>query len=99
MLTIVDHDDDSNEPFQAVGAGRSLLDEIVHEGARQMLAAALQAPGPLVTSVLKRTVAKFDSTGLVVRRCTQRSAGYRKNSSSTSGSSVIFATAFGYFAP
>ena len=43
MLTIVDYDDDSNETGQAVGAGRSLLDEIVRDGARQMLAAALQA--------------------------------------------------------
>ena len=40
MLTVV-HDADSANDDDA--AGRSLLDEIVRDGARQMLAAALQA--------------------------------------------------------
>src|ERR1022692_224925 len=35
----------------------------------------LKEPGPLVTLVRRRSVAKVDSTGLAVRRCTQRSAG------------------------
>jgi hypothetical protein len=39
MLTVVHDTDSSNEG----DAGRSLLDEIVRDGARQMLAAALQA--------------------------------------------------------
>jgi putative transposase len=41
MLTVVHDQESSNE--NARGAGRSLLDEIVRDGARQMLAAALQA--------------------------------------------------------
>ena len=40
MLTVVHDSGSSNED---AGAGRSLLDEIVRDGARQMLAAALQA--------------------------------------------------------
>ena len=41
MLTVV-HDTESSNG-NAAGAGRSLLDDIVRDGARQMLAAALQA--------------------------------------------------------
>ena len=41
MLTVV-HDSDAANADEG-GAGRSLLDEIVRDGARQMLAAALQA--------------------------------------------------------
>ena len=41
MLTVV-HDAESANDNDG-GAGRSLLDEIVRDGARQMLAAALQA--------------------------------------------------------
>jgi hypothetical protein len=40
MLKVVHDVEASNEP-----AGGSLLDEIVRDGARQMLAAALQAQG------------------------------------------------------
>jgi putative transposase len=40
MLTVVHDAESSNDN---AGAGRSLLDEIVRDGARQMLAAALQA--------------------------------------------------------
>jgi transposase-like protein len=40
MLTVVHDVDESNDN---TGSGRSLLDEIVRDGARQMLAAALQA--------------------------------------------------------
>ena len=66
MLTIVDHDDDSNETLQAIGAGRSLLDEIVRDGARQMLAAALQAE---VADYIARHAGEIDDNGhrLVVR--------------------------------
>jgi putative transposase len=42
MLTVVHDADRSNDPDGDL-AGRSLLDEIVRDGARQMLAAALQA--------------------------------------------------------
>ncbi|PCK25307.1 hypothetical protein CHR55_21935, partial [Rhodococcus qingshengii] len=38
MLTVVHENDQSDD-----GGGRSLLDEIVRDGARKMLAAALQA--------------------------------------------------------
>jgi putative transposase len=66
VLTIVDYDDDSNETGQAVGAGRSLLDEIVRDGARQMLAAALQAE---VADYIARHAGEIDDNGhrLVVR--------------------------------
>ncbi|GAA4491870.1 IS256 family transposase [Rhodococcus olei] len=67
MLTVVDNnDDDSNETGTAVGAGRSLLDEIVHDGARQMLAAALQAE---VADYIARHAGEVDENGhrLVVR--------------------------------
>jgi putative transposase len=40
MLTVVHDADSSNDD---AGAGRSLLDEIVRDGARRMLEAALQA--------------------------------------------------------
>ena len=69
MLTIVDHHDDSNDSNDtgdAVGAGRSLLDEIVRDGARQMLAAALQAE---VADYIARHAGETDENGhrLVVR--------------------------------
>jgi hypothetical protein len=41
MLTVVHDTESANE--NDGGAGRSLLDEIVRDGARQMLAAALAA--------------------------------------------------------
>ncbi|UZF48377.1 IS256 family transposase (plasmid) [Rhodococcus rhodochrous] len=65
------HDDsndsnDSNDTGDAVGAGRSLLDEIVRDGARQMLAAALQAE---VADYIARHAGETDENGhrLVVR--------------------------------
>jgi len=72
VLTIVDHHDDSNDSNDsndtgdAVGAGRSLLDEIVRDGARQMLAAALQAE---VADYIARHAGETDENGhrLVVR--------------------------------
>jgi hypothetical protein len=45
MLKVVHDVEASNEP-----AGGSLLDEIVRDGARQMLAAALQAESPPTSS-------------------------------------------------
>src|SRR5918995_5699363 len=56
-------------------------------------------PGPLVTLVLARTGEKVDSMGLVVRRCSQCSAGSSKKVSKASRSSVILATALGHLAP
>ncbi|MGW5151715.1 IS256 family transposase [Rhodococcus koreensis] len=66
MLTIVDHDDDSNETHDAARVGGSLLDEIVRDGARQMLAAALQAE---VADYIARHAGEIDDNGhrLVVR--------------------------------
>ena len=66
MLTVVDNIDDSNETGAPVGAGRSLLDEIVRDGARQMLAAALQAE---VADYIARHAGEVDEHGhrLVVR--------------------------------
>ena len=63
MLTVV-HDVES--PNDDAGAGRSLLDEIVRDGARQMLAAALQAE---VAAYIEQFVDQVDDNGrrLVVR--------------------------------
>jgi hypothetical protein len=62
----VDHDEDSNETQEGVSAGRSLLDEIVRDGARQMLAAALQAE---VDTYIEQFADQVDECGhrLVVR--------------------------------
>src|SRR3954470_20223977 len=63
MLTVVHDADSSNDDG---GAGRSLLDEIVRDGARQMLAAALQAE---VAAYVEQFVDQLDENGrrLVVR--------------------------------
>jgi len=64
VLTVV-HDSDSANA-DGGGAGRSLLDEIVRDGARQMLAAALQAE---VAAYVEQFVDQRDEDGrrLVVR--------------------------------
>jgi len=64
VLTVV-HDKDSANEGNA-GAGRSLLDEIVRDGARQMLAAALQAE---VAAYIDQFADQVDEHGhrLVVR--------------------------------
>src|SRR5271165_7193749 len=63
MLTVVHDADSSNED---AGAGRSLLDEIVRDGARQMLAAALKAE---VAAYVEQFADQLDENGrrLVVR--------------------------------
>jgi transposase-like protein len=64
MLTVVHDAQDAND--NASGAGRSLLDEIVRDGARQMLAAALQAE---VAAYVAQFADQLDDNGrrLVVR--------------------------------
>ncbi|MGO4202189.1 IS256 family transposase [Rhodococcus sp. TAF43] len=64
MLTVVDNNND--ESGKAGGAGRSLLDEIVRDGARRMLATALQAE---VADYIARHAGEVDENGhrLVVR--------------------------------
>jgi hypothetical protein len=63
MLTVVHDEDSSNED---AAAGRSLLDEIVRDGARQMLEAALKAE---VAVYVERFADPLDDNGhrLVVR--------------------------------
>ena len=63
MLTVVHDAESSNED---AGAGRSLLDEIVRDGARQMLAAALRAE---VAAYIDAHAGAVDENGhrLVVR--------------------------------
>ena len=63
MLTVVHDTDEANAND---GGGRSLLDEIVRDGARQMLAAALQAE---VAAYVERYAHEVDEHGhrLVVR--------------------------------
>jgi hypothetical protein len=63
LLTAV-HDAQSSD--EDAGAGRSLLDEIVRDGARQMLAAALQAE---VAAYIEQFTDQLDENGhrLVVR--------------------------------
>ncbi|ORA75534.1 IS256 family transposase [Mycolicibacter kumamotonensis] len=64
MLTVVHDAESANE--NGSGAGRSLLDEIVRDGARQMLAAALQAE---VAAYIDAHAGEVDDNGrrLVVR--------------------------------
>ena len=64
MLKVVQENEGSN--VDAVANGSSLLDEIVRDGARQMLAAALQAE---VAAYVERFAAEVDEDGhrLVVR--------------------------------
>ncbi|ORA72427.1 IS256 family transposase [Mycolicibacter kumamotonensis] len=64
MLTVVHDADSSND--NTGGPGRSLLDEIVRDGARQMLAAALQAE---VAAYVAQFADQLDEAGhrLVVR--------------------------------
>lgn len=66
MLTVVHEGQDPNETGDGAAAGRSLLDEIVRDGARQMLAAALQAE---VADYIARHAGEIDDNGhrLVVR--------------------------------
>ncbi|GAA4483221.1 IS256 family transposase [Rhodococcus olei] len=66
MLTVVDNNDGPNEAGTAAGSGRSLLDEIVRDGARKVLAAALQAE---VADYIARHAGEVDENGhrLVVR--------------------------------
>ena len=63
MLTVVD---DAHSPNEDAAAGRSLLDEIVRDGARQMLAAALKAE---VVAYVEQFADHLDEDGrrLVVR--------------------------------
>jgi putative transposase len=63
MLTVVHDSESSNED---AGAGRSLLDEIVRDGARQMLAAALKAE---VAAYIDAHAGEVDENGhrMVVR--------------------------------
>ena len=63
MLTVVHDAESSNDN---AGASRSLLDEIVRDGARQMLAAALQAE---VAAYVEQFVDQVDDNGrrLLVR--------------------------------
>ena len=69
MLTVVQNDGNSAADDSSAG-GRSLLDEIVRDGARQMLAAALQAE---VAAYIEQFADHLDANGhrLVVRN------GYR----------------------
>ena len=65
MLTVVDEGNESKE-HAAVAVGGSLLDELVRDGARAMLAAALQAE---VAAYVEAHLAEVDEDGhrLVVR--------------------------------
>lgn len=55
VLTVVDDDDQSNDD-----SGRSLLDEMVRDGAPQMLAAALQAE---IADYIARHADEIDDNG------------------------------------
>src|SRR5665811_2439873 len=65
MLTVVPEENGSNKHVPA-GVGGSLLDELVRDGARQMLAAGLQAE---VGAYIEAHADQFDADGhrLVVR--------------------------------
>ncbi len=59
MLTVVQEESESSQHTPA-GVGGSLLDELVREGARQMLAAALQAE---VAAYIEAHVDQVDEHG------------------------------------
>jgi len=82
MLTVV-HDADWSNDATGDSAGRSLLDEIVRGGARQMLAAALQAE---VAAYIDAHVGEVDDAGhrLVVRN------GYHDEGSRAAGISMAY---------
>ena len=66
MLTVVPGADDGAEDPDRTGGGRSVIDELVREGARRMLAEALQAE---VDAYIARHADQRDPDGrrLVVR--------------------------------
>ena len=65
MLKVV-HEENEANAHAAAAVGRSLLDEIVRDGARQMLTAALQAE---VAAYIEAHAGQLDENGhrLVVR--------------------------------
>jgi putative transposase len=79
MLTVV-HDAES--PNDDAGAGRSLLDEIVRDGARQMLAAALRAE---VAAYVEQFVDQVDDHG---RRLVLRNGYHREREVLTAAGAV-----------
>ena len=101
MLTVVHDAEWANDN---AGASRSLLDEIVRDGARQMLAAALQAE---VAAYIEQFADQVDENGrrLVVRngyhqqRDVLTAAGavtVRRRGSTTSGSTLIPVSGSGF---
>lgn len=66
MLKVIDGGAESNEGGEAAGVSRSPIDEIVREGARRMLEAALRAE---VAAYVERFTNEVDEDGrkLVVR--------------------------------
>src|SRR5271168_1527505 len=69
MLTVVHNAEEANDS-NSDGGGRSLLDEIVRDGARQMLAAALAAE---VAAYIDAHAGQVDENGRrqVARTCNQ----------------------------
>jgi putative transposase len=83
VLTVVH---DAHSPNEDAAAGRSLLDEIVRDGARQMLAAALQAE---VVAYVEQFADHLDEDGrrLVVRN------GYHQQREVLTAAGVVTVTA------
>ncbi|HEY4040891.1 MAG TPA: transposase, partial [Rhodopila sp.] len=79
MLTVVHDTDSANED---AGAGGSLLDEIVRDGARQMLAAALAAE---VAAYVEQFVDQVDDNG---RRLVVRNGHHREREVLTAAGAV-----------
>mgnify|MGYP005990635431 CR=1 FL=1 len=87
MLTVVHNDNDGTSAADSSSTGgRSLIDEIVRDGARRMLAAALQAE---VADYIDRFASEVDENGhrLVVRN------GYHKEREVVTSSGAISVTA------
>jgi hypothetical protein len=79
MLTVVH---DAEEANDNVSNGRSLLDEIVRDGARQMLAAALQAE---VAAYVEQFTDELDENG---RRLVVRNGYHRERAVLTAAGAV-----------
>jgi hypothetical protein len=81
MLTVVQDRESSNE--NVGGVGRSLLDEIVRDGARQMLTAALQAEVAAISSsspirTTRRATVWWSATAITSNgRCSPRRGLWR----------------------
>ena len=83
MLKVIDGGAESNQAGAAAGVARSPIDEIVREGARRMLAAALQAE---VAAYIEQFADELDADG---RRLVVRNGYHNEREVMTSSGAVV----------